>query len=190
MTNKVYDRQAGESDKAFEAFAVYRDMGANRSHDAVAQKLSKSSTIISRWASQHGWRERVSAYDDYMDAQARKKFEADTIKRKADMLKRHALTGKILQQKGVDYLTDAKKGIEKSSDAITAISKGIDIERKSEGLPEWIFEVVNADDNELARQYAELYAQISGAGSGDETAGNADTGTAESQAETPAAGNE
>jgi hypothetical protein len=158
MTNKVYDRQVGESDKAFEAFTVYRDMGANRSHDAVAQKLSKSSTIISRWASQHGWRERVSAYDDYMDAQARKKFEADAIKRKVDMLKRHALTGKILQQKGVDYLSS--KGVDRSSDAVAAIKAGVTIERQSEGLPEYMMEIVNADDNEIARQYAALLASL------------------------------
>jgi hypothetical protein len=170
----LYDRQAGESDKAFEAFAIYRDMGASRSLDSVSKKLTKNIQLIKRWSSQYGWGERVSAYDDYVDAQARKKFEADAIRRKADMLRRHALTGKILQQKGVDYLTDAKKGIEKSSDAITAISKGIDIERKSEGLPEWIFEVVNADDNELARQYAELYAQVTGNAGGDETQGNGD----------------
>lgn len=182
----LYDRQAGESDKAFEAFATYRDMGVNRSLETVAQKLNKSFTLMGRWSRQWNWVKRVGAYDDYIDAQARKKFEADAIKRKADMLRRHALTGKILQQKGVDYLTDAKKGIEKSSDAITAISKGIDIERKSEGLPEWIFEVVNADDNELARQYAELYAQVSGAGSGDETAGNGDPQTGTTAADEPA----
>jgi hypothetical protein len=187
MSHKIYDRQAGETNPAFEAFALYRDMGINRSLDAVAKKLSKSLTLMGRWSGQHNWVERVSLYDDYLDVQARKKFEADTIKRKADMLKRHALTGKILQQKGVDYLTDAKKGIEKSSDAITAISKGIEIERKSEGLPEWIFEVVNADDNELARQYAELLASVGSDEGGDGTQGNGDPGTGTPSAETPAA---
>lgn len=181
----IYERQAGESDKAFEAFATYRDMGANRTHEAVANKLAKSTTIISRWASQYSWRERVSAYDDYLDAQARKKFEADTIKRKVDMLKRHALTGKILQQKGVDYLSS--KGVDRSSDAVAAIKAGVTIERQSEGLPEYMMEIVNADDNEIARQYAALLAEIGSAGSGDAEAGNGDPGVGTPSAETPAA---
>lgn len=184
MPKKIYDRQAGESDKAFEAFAVYRDMGAARSVDAVSQKLSKSRSLIARWSSDFNWVERVSAYDDFVDTQARKQLERDAIKRKADMLKRHALQGKVLQQKAVNYLD--RHGIDKGADAINAIVKGIEIERKAENLPDWIFEVVNADDNELARQYAELLAQVASDGSGDEAAGNDDPATPSTETETPA----
>lgn len=176
----IYDRQPGETDKAFQAFAVYRDMGAGRTHEAVATKLAKSTTIISRWASQNNWRERVSAYDDYIDAKARKKLEADAINRRADMLRRHALTGKVLQQKGVDYLGKQGGGIDKGADAIAAIKTGIAIERQAESLPEHLMAIVEATDDDLARQYNELLAQIGSAGSGDETAGNGNpqTGTA------------
>lgn len=185
MTHQVYDRQAGESDKAFEAFVLYRDIGASRSLDTVAQKLAKSLPLIKRWSAQYGWVERVSAYDDYLDAQARKKFEADTIKRKVDMLRRHALTGKILQQKGVDYLSS--KGVDRSSDAVAAIKAGVTIERQSEGLPEYMMEIVNADDNEIARQYAALLAEIGGVGSGDAEAGDGDSSPGTPSTETPAA---
>ena len=176
MTKPLYERLPEESDKAFQAFATYRDMGANRTHEAVAEKLSKSTTIISRWASHYDWSERVSAYDDYIDAQARKKLESDAIKQRAEMFKRHALTGKVLQQKGVQYLE--KSGIDKSSDAVSAIKTGIAIERQSSGLPEYLMEVVNVDDTELARRYSQLLAEIGSAASGNDEARDTDPGTA------------
>ena len=37
-TDKPWERQKGESDKAYEAFVTYRDMGTDRSIRAVAQK--------------------------------------------------------------------------------------------------------------------------------------------------------
>ena len=45
-TDKPWERQKGESDKAYEAFVTYWDMGTDRSIRAVAQKLGKSRTQI------------------------------------------------------------------------------------------------------------------------------------------------
>lgn len=170
-----YERRSDESSKAFEAFTVYRDLGAGRSTDLVSQRLRKSIALIQRWSREYDWVQRCRAYDDYIDAQARKQVERDSIKRKADMLKRHALTGKVMQQKGVEYLD--KHGIDKSSDAVTSIKAGIEIERKSEGLPEYLVTVMEAPDDELARAYAELLAQIGIDRSGDETAGDTASGS-------------
>lgn len=181
MAAKLYEQLADESSKAYEAFALYRDMGVNRSQEAVCKHLNKSRQLLSRWSVDYRWLERAAAYDAHVDAEARKLLEREAIKRKADMLKRHALLGKVLQQKSATYLD--KHGIDKSSDAIAAARVGVDMERKAEGLPEYLMEVVNADDSELARQYAELLAQIGNFRAGDETAGDADPGT--DAAETP-----
>lgn len=176
MAVKAWERQSDESVKAYEAFAVYRDLGINRRLDDVAAKLNKSTTIMGRWSSQFNWIARATAYDDYIDAEARKRLDREAIRRKADMLRRHAEVGKVLQTRGLQFLQ--QHGIDRGSDAITAIIKGIDTERKSEGLPEYLLQVMDATDDELARQYNELLATIGGTGSGNEEAGDGDPATA------------
>lgn len=68
MSDKpIWKRLPSDTDKSFEAFALYRDMGASRSLKAVAEKLEKSETIIGRWSGQHNWVSRVAAYDASLD---------------------------------------------------------------------------------------------------------------------------
>ena len=52
---ELWERQDGESAQAFQAFAAYRDMGAERSLHKVAEKLSKSDALMKRWSSQWHW---------------------------------------------------------------------------------------------------------------------------------------
>lgn len=179
MTHQVYDRQAGESTKSFSGFVAYRDLGVQRSLEMAWKQYSKGDKRVpgyfKQWSSDYNWVSRAAVYDDYVDAQARKKFEADAIKRKADMLRRHALSGKVLQQKGIDYLS--QHGVDKSTDAIAAVRVGVEMERKSEGLPEYLMAVVEASDDELQRQYNALLEEIGRASSGNDTAGNGDSQT-------------
>lgn len=64
----LWERLDTDTDKSFEAFCIYRDMGANRSLRKVAEKLSKSETIINRWSMNHNWQERVTAFDTHQDS--------------------------------------------------------------------------------------------------------------------------
>lgn len=183
MPSAIYDRLPEETDKAFQAFILYRDMGAQRTQEKVLEALGKTTGYLRQlqeWSGLYRWVERSAAYDAHIDTQARKVLEREAIKRRADMLKRHALLGKVLQQKSAAYLD--KHGIDKSSDAISAAKIGTEMERKAEGLPEYMMEVVNADDSELARQYHALLAEIGLAGSGDAEAGDTDTGAPQSAA--------
>lgn len=175
---RMYDRLPEESSKAYDAFVVYRDLGVSRSIEIAWQRYSKSDKRVpgyfKQWSATYNWVERAAAYDDHIEAEARKVIERDAIKRKADMLKRHAQTGKALQSFGLTYLND-KKQPDKAADAISAIKSGVDMERKSEGLPEYLLEIMNADDNELTRAYNQLLTEIGGDRSGDETPGDSDT---------------
>lgn len=62
-----WTRRDNESTPAFEAFRTYLNQGAgSRTVRNVAQELDKSSTVIGRWSSEHGWIERARAYDSYL----------------------------------------------------------------------------------------------------------------------------
>lgn len=58
-----WERQSTDTDRSWEAFEVYRQMGPRRSIQKVAEKLGKSRTIMERWSLRHDWRRRVLAWD-------------------------------------------------------------------------------------------------------------------------------
>lgn len=171
MAAKPWDRRPDESGKAFEAFSVYIQLGTTRTLDAVAKQLKKSATIMGRWSSAYSWVSRAADYDSWVDLEARKKLDREAIKRKADMLRRHAETGRALQSFGIRHIQTAQQAA-KGADAINAIKTGVELERKSEGLPDYLLEVMEATDDDLTRAYNDLIAQIGGITSGDEEAGD------------------
>jgi hypothetical protein len=59
----IYDPMPGETPKQFEAYCVYRNLEKKRSFERVSNELSKSSTLIKRWAAKNDWTERVTLYD-------------------------------------------------------------------------------------------------------------------------------
>ena len=81
-----WERQPNESDVAFEAFVEYRDMGVKRSCAKVAKELSKSTTMINRWSSVHGWGARINAWTNEQDRLTREEL----TKGVAAMRKNHA----------------------------------------------------------------------------------------------------
>jgi hypothetical protein len=60
-----WERQEGESPKAFHAFCLYKDAGSERSLTKVAQLLNVSKQLLGRWSSQHQWVRRALAWDDH-----------------------------------------------------------------------------------------------------------------------------
>lgn len=72
-----WDRQPGESDPAWAAFVVYRDMGLDRSTAKVRENVGKSQRLIEGWSSRHSWVMRVQAWDADQDRQWQK-----TLRRK------------------------------------------------------------------------------------------------------------
>ena len=57
-----FEQQPRESAKAFAAFSLYLNMGAERSMAAVGEKLGKSEGLIERWSSKFDWPARVAAH--------------------------------------------------------------------------------------------------------------------------------
>lgn len=65
----------GESDRAWEAFRVYLELGPPRRYGAVSRKVGASLRTIRRWASQFDWRGRIHAstgrqIEQYEEAQS------------------------------------------------------------------------------------------------------------------------
>ena len=73
-----YEQQPGESAPAFRAYALYRDLGADRSLDkAYAAHRGQVPNGLppgqwNLWSSKHRWVERALAYDAHCDAEKRK----------------------------------------------------------------------------------------------------------------------
>ena len=101
-TEKPWERQKGETEQAFEAFVIYRDLGLKRSNHEVCQRLSKSRQLISRWKSRYEWDERVRAYDNEMERQA----HAEAVKNLKDMTKRHTKIAVQMQKEALGALEE------------------------------------------------------------------------------------
>ena len=94
---KPWERQEGESVKAFEAFTVYLEMGDERSIREVAQRLAKSRTLIGRWSVTYQWVERVAAFD----ADVQRKAHAKAVKKRRNMVDRHISIALKTQEKAL-----------------------------------------------------------------------------------------
>lgn len=61
-----WDRQPGETARAFAAFGVYRDLGPFRSIRQTARTLGKDVSYLSTFSAQHDWQERAALWDAHL----------------------------------------------------------------------------------------------------------------------------
>ncbi len=128
-----------ESNEAFEAFAMYRDMGVGRSQKAVADRLNKSTTIINRWATAYNWKKRAHSYDLELD---RRKRLAD-LRAVEKMRYRQTMTALRMQATGLIELEKMLKNAQSKQErgeldektVIALIEKGAKLERINRGEP-------------------------------------------------------
>lgn len=109
----LWERQTGETDKAFQAFGIYRDMGPGRSMEAVGKAQGKSRKSIEPWSVTWGWGERASAWDDECDRNQRKRDELERAQTLRKMREGHVKAGQAMQQ--VAGLALQKKFTEESA---------------------------------------------------------------------------
>ena len=97
---RLWERQIGESEQAWEAFRTFRDMGLKRTVEGVCAKLSKSRPLISRWKAKWFWEERCRAYDNELQKEAFK----DAVKERRKMNERHINLSMRLQKAAFEAL--------------------------------------------------------------------------------------
>ncbi len=122
-------RMHGESDPAWEAFLIYRDMGTERRLKKVAEKCGKNNRLIARWSTEHHWRARAWQHDCELDA-VRIKTHKDSI---ADMSKRHADLAAQMLEKAAKRLESLDAAELSSRDIAQILRVAVEIERNSRG---------------------------------------------------------
>ena len=120
-----WEKQPGESAKAFEAFAIYRDMGVERSVRKVTQRLNKSLTLIGKWSSRYNWPERARAYDRDLDRQA----HAQAVREVRSMTNRHIRIAMQLQAKALEALEQLNVATLSPKMQLAFLAKATEIER-------------------------------------------------------------
>jgi hypothetical protein len=102
---KLWDCQAGESSKAYNAFCAYRDAASARTFELVAAQLRCSGANIRRWAKKWNWVDRARAFDIYIDTIEREAL----IRERLAMKKRMARQGVEMQVVAADALTELQR---------------------------------------------------------------------------------
>lgn len=150
-----WDIQPGESATAYEAFATYRDMGADRSVAKAGQKLGKATRTLEAWTTRWRWVERAGAFDKHVAVIAAAQSVEDHVAIKA----RHAAAGIALQEWGLAVI-EATAGDAKPTDGIAAVVRGVAVERKARDIPDRA--PVDEDGNAVAPVIAVLGVGVDG----------------------------
>ncbi len=126
---KLWERQEDESAQAFQGFATYRDMGAERSLAKVAKKLGKSKALMERWSRHWQWGIRVDAWDDELDRQSCQALTKGITK----MRKNHVDIAKAMLNKAFKALQNIPVDDMTSKDISTMVDVATKLERISRG---------------------------------------------------------
>lgn len=69
-----WDRQEGETPKAYAAFCAYRDLGTGRSIQKLRENSEKTQGYerhLLSWSSRYSWPARAAAWDEHLDRERR-----------------------------------------------------------------------------------------------------------------------
>lgn len=158
--NPIWERLASDTDKSFEAFCIYRDMGSNRSLDkayakykgvSIEQQKSngkRADGTFTNWASDHNWVERAVAYDDYMRDKLREQNESMRVQIEADALSDYHVIRKALAKRiALLEQTDYQSSPSDLHDLISLMEHANSYARLNSGLPDKITESKSINTN-------------------------------------------
>lgn len=130
---EVWERQPGETSRAYSYFVKYRDLGPERSMDKLRKYLGVkvSQTRLEQLSVKHNWVERARAYDDYIERRKREEKEKAIL----EMAERHARIAVAFQQKIVERLRELDPDQLSPSDLAKWLDVATKLERLSRGEP-------------------------------------------------------
>ena len=159
---ELWDRQPDETARAFEAFVVYRDLGANRSIRKTGEKLSKNCTTLAEWSSKYDWVKRAAAWDAEQDRIARNEMLAEM----AATRKRQRKQAQRMQEKGMELLENIAIGDAKLSEVVSLLKVGMEQERVAIGD---VGEVIEERDGGNSVPAVQIYVPDNGRGKDKDT---------------------
>ena len=127
-----WERQPGETEKAYEAFLIYKNLGPGRTVTEVAKELTKSRQLLARWSSQYRWKDRASEYD----RENERKEQIATQKARKEMIKRHIQIGTTLQGKAIQALKNISLDEMKPQDIERFLQFGTKLESENRAKQE------------------------------------------------------
>jgi len=119
-------RTDNESEKAFHAFVIYRDLRENRSYQEVSKKVGKNRKLIERWSKQHDWTNRAIAFDRYEDSQR----ICVTHEKLLEMYRNHCEVGRTILERVAKELSLLPLGTLTPRDIAALAKIGSEIEEK------------------------------------------------------------
>jgi len=132
ISNPSWERQEGESSKAYAAFCIYRDYGVDRSIAKVVQMYGEngaSKAQLFRWSSKYSWVQRCNDFDTYSEQQRRKEITAYRQK----MSERHAQNARAIQEKALHALKNVDPSTLSNSELLKYLESGMRIEKEAIG---------------------------------------------------------
>lgn len=134
---RPWDKQPGETPKAYEAFATYLNLGTDRSVVKVGRELGKTRSIIDRWSAQNDWVSRAEQWD----AEQRRQEFAAQLQEAQDMGRRHAQIATQLQHTALQALRHVDPSKLAPGTILNYLMEATRLERLSRGEPEHIEEM-------------------------------------------------
>lgn len=151
---RSWDRQPGETSKAYEAFVIYRDAGPARSVRFVSEQLSKSQTVIKRWSSGNNWVERAAEWDSMPSRAVSDAF--------ADMATRIAAQHERVATKLLDRLETNLDLLPAGSDPSIRWSTAHGAARQGHALATDLSKPKDTAREEISKQIAALITRLAG----------------------------
>lgn len=155
-----WEVQPSETERAYNAFCVYRDLGPRRTLVKTARiyyDLGENADVpgtspklrqIKTWSATYGWVGRAHAWDIHVDEEAR----LDQIEAVKEMRKRHAAVANMTLGKAAERLRTAPTETLSIADAARLLDLAVKVERMARGEPDRVSQVQGPDGSPIQVQ--------------------------------------
>jgi hypothetical protein len=160
MAKKGENKTLRETAKHREAFLAWYEEG--RHYSQTKAKLKVSDPTLTRWIAEFNWHERADKLDEKAQAKIDAKLINERVKRLAKMNENHFQIGNGLLKRSSEYLQNNE--FKNANEAIAGAKAAVEIQRKAEGLPDWLLEITEMNEDELQRERDKLLRELANAG--------------------------